>query len=112
MRLLTTILRDGFSRRLPGTLLVATILVSCSHAPPADFAPDPGLVSQIRDIRIMPAYARACPGTMLQANYEAVLIDGSRVPFSRSYDKNHPPRLHVVFLDRGSPEAVARQDGD
>src|SRR2546430_11217838 len=60
----------------------------------------------------MPAYARACPGTVLQANYEAVLIDGSRVPFSRSYDKKHPPRLHVVVLDRGSRGAVDQQDGD
>ena len=103
---------DALARRLCTTLCSATLLLSCSHAPPADFAPDPGLVSQIRDIRIMPAYARACPGSVLQANYEAVLIDGSRVPFSRSYDKKHPPRLHVVFLDRGSPEAVTQQDGD
>src|SRR5205085_1129901 len=28
------------------------------------------------------------------------------------YDKKHPPRLHVVFLDRESPDAVSQQDGD
>jgi hypothetical protein len=41
-----------------------------------------------------------------------VLADGARVPFSRSYDKKHPPRLHVVFLDRESPDAVSQEDGD
>src|SRR5205807_2376498 len=29
-----------------------------------------------------------------------------------SYDKKHPPRLHVVFLDRESPDAVSQEDGD
>jgi len=28
--------------------------------------------------------------------YTAVLGDGSLVPFENRYDKNHPPRLHVV----------------
>jgi len=100
-------------RRLCVTTCCATLLVcACSHAPPADFAPDPGLVAQIRDIRIVTAYVRACPGAAMSANYEAVLLDGSRVPFSRSYDKKHPPRLHVVFLDRTSPDAVTQEDGD
>lgn len=99
-------------RRLGATLFAATLLGSCSHAPPEGFAPDPGLVAQIRDIRIITAYARACPGSTMPTTYEAVLTDGSRVPFSRTYDKKHPPRLHVVFLDRTSPEAVTQQDGD
>jgi len=94
------------------TLLGVTLLVSCSHAPPPDFAPDPGLVAQIRDIRIITGYARACPGAVMPTSYEAVLADGSRVPFARSYDKKHPPRLHVVFLDRESPDAVSQEDGD
>src|SRR2546429_8179427 len=76
------------------------------------FAPDPGLVGQIRDIRIVTAYARACPGSTIPTTYEAVLADGSRVPFSRTYDKKHPPRLHVIFLDRESPDAVSQGDGD
>src|SRR5206468_253937 len=42
----------------------------------------------------------------------AGLRDRARVPFSRSYDKKHPPRLHVVFLDRESPDAVSQEDGD
>ena len=96
-------------RWAPAALLVAA---ACSHAPPADFAPDPGLVAQIRDIRIVTAYARACPGAVMPTSYEAVLVGGSRLPFARSYDKNHPPRLHVVFLDRTSPDAVTQQDGD
>src|SRR2546426_6119255 len=45
-------------------------------------------------------FRSVCPGGWIQASYEAVLADGSRVPFARSYDKKHPPRLHVVFLDR------------
>lgn len=95
------------------TVLSATLLAfGCSHAPPEGFAPDPGLVAQIRDIRIVTSYARACPGSTMPTTYEAVLTDGSRVPFSRSYDKKHPPRLHVVFLDRTSPDAVTQQDGD
>jgi hypothetical protein len=98
--------------RLCVTPFALTLLVSCSHAPPPDFAPDPGLVAQIRDIRIVPAYARACPGGFMPTTYEAVLADGSRVPFARSYDKKHPPRLHVVFLDRESPDAQTDQDGN
>src|SRR6266700_3140559 len=112
MRLLAAVPRDASPRRLFLTPFVVTVLVGCSHAPPEGFAPDPGLVSQIKDIRIMTAYARACPGSALPTNYEAVLADGSRVPFSRSYDKKHPPRLHVVFLDRSSAEATSQQDGD
>src|SRR5256885_15050812 len=38
--------------------------------------------------------------------------DGSRVPSPLSYEKNPPPRLHVIFLARTSPEAVTQQDGD
>src|SRR6266487_942800 len=99
--------------RLRLTYFCATFLaVGCSHAPPEGFAPDPGLVAQIRDIRIVTGYARACPGGVIPASYEAVLASGERVSFSRSYDKKHPPRLHVVFLDRESPDAVSQEDGD
>src|SRR5438876_10308067 len=103
---------DALLLRLSLTSFAATVLASCSHAPPPDFAPDPGLVAQIRDIRMITGYARACPGAVMPTSYEAVLADGSRVPFARSYDKKHPPRLHVVFLDRESPDAVSQEDGD
>jgi len=113
MRPLSTVLRDVSLLRHCATSFGATLLaVACSHAPPEGFAPDPGLVAQIRDIRIVTTYARACPGAVIPTTYEAVLTDGSRVPFARSYDKKHPPRLHVIFLDRTSPEAVTQQDGD
>jgi hypothetical protein len=112
MRRFPTVPRDVSLLRLCVTSLGATILVSCSHAPPEGFAPDPGLVAQIHDIRIVTAYARACPGAVIPATYEAVLTSGERVPFSRSYDKKHPPRLHIVFLDRTSPEAYTQEDGD
>jgi hypothetical protein len=112
MRPLCTVLRDASLRRLFVTPFVVTLLAGCSHAPPEGFAPDPGLVAQIRDIRIVTAYTRACPGATIPATYEAVLADGARVPFSRSYDKKHPPRLHVVFLDRESPDAASQEDGD
>ncbi len=98
--------------RVPPRLLFTMFVLGCSHAPPADFAPDPGLVGQIRDIRIVTQYARACPGAVMPTSYEAVLNDGARVPFARTYDKKHPPRLHVVFLDLESPDAVAQEDGD
>src|SRR3989441_46137 len=108
-----TVLRDASVLRLCLTMFCATLLLAaCSHAPPEGFAPDPGLVAQIRDIRIVTAYARACPGSTIPTTYEAVLADGSRLPFSRTYDKKHPPRLHVVFLDRESPDAVSQEDGD
>src|SRR5437773_4749625 len=97
---------------LPPRLFLAMVVFGCSHKPPEDFAPDPGLVGQIRDIRIVTAYARACPVSTIPTTYEAVLADGSRVPFSRTYDKKHPPRLHVIFLDRESPDAVSQEDGD
>src|SRR2546426_1049365 len=113
MRPLSTVLRDVSLLRHCATSFGATLLaVACSHAPPEGFAPDPGLVAQIRDIRIVTTYARACPGAVIPTTYEAVLTDGSRVPFARSYEKKHPPRLHVIFLDRTSPEAVTQQDGD
>src|SRR5437870_907577 len=109
----STVLRDGSVIRLRVTQSCLTLLfVACSHAPPADFAPDPGLVAQIRDLRIVTTQDRVCPGGWIQASYEAVLADGSRVPFARSYDRKHPPRLHVVFLDRSSPDAVSRESGD
>ena len=53
----------------------------------------------------------ACPGQSFAASYSAVLDDGSRVPFATRYDRKHPPRLHVVFLDRTSPEAIPLEDG-
>src|SRR5919198_953969 len=104
-----TVFRDVSLQRLSSTLLALTVL-GCSHKPPADFAPDPGLVAQIQDIRMVTAAPRACPGWVLGASYEAVLTDGSRIPFSRTYDKDHPPRLHVVFLERTSPDAVSRDN--
>ncbi len=87
---------------------------ACSHRPPADFAPDPGLVERIREIRIStsPLPLRACPGGTVDASYEALLDDGTRVPFATKYDKKHPPRLHVVFLERTSAEAYSQEDGD
>src|SRR6266496_4549640 len=115
MSQLTPRFHVSFPRLLFTSFVVSTSFVvttACSHKPPADFAPDPGLVAQVRDIRIVTTQARACPGATLQASYEAVLADGSRVPFARTYDKKHPPRLHVVFLDRSSPDAVSRESGD
>jgi hypothetical protein len=49
---------------------------------------------------------------MIQASYQAVIDDGTRVPFIRSYDKKHPPRLHSSFLSYTSPEASGTRDGN
>jgi len=86
-------------------ICVALIAAACSHGPPPDFAPDPGLVEQIREIR-MATSTTACPGETFAAYYTAVLNDGALVSFDTRYDKNHPPRLHVSFLDRVSEEAT------
>lgn len=94
---------------LPALLAVAT---ACSHKPPADYAPDPGLLSHIRDIEITVTPTPVCPGGMIQASYQAVIDDGTRVPFIRSYDKKHPPRLHSSFLTYTSPEASPTRDGN
>jgi hypothetical protein len=91
---------------------VVSAVAACSHRPPEEFAPDPGLLAHIRDIEITPSATTVCPGGLIQASYQAVIDDGTRVPFIRSYDKKHPPRLHVVFLSYTSPEASGTQDGN
>jgi hypothetical protein len=95
---------------LPVLALVSG-LSACGSKPPPDYAPDPGLVAQITRINMrMPA--RACPGRSIRADYEAVLADGRAIPFSRKYDDDNPPPLHVLFLRRWSQEAVSQEDGD
>jgi hypothetical protein len=93
-------------------LIVVTLalVAACSHGPPPDFAPDPSLVTHIRSIE-MRAPSSACPGSSFPVTYTAILDNGSRVPFSNRYDKKHPPRLHVVFLERFSNEATPLEDG-
>jgi hypothetical protein len=93
-------------------LVLLTVVAACSHKPPADFAPDPGLVARIRDIQITMPLARACPGSVIQASYDAVLDDGTHVPFQRTYDKKRPPRLHMVFLYLSSPDARGSDDAN
>jgi len=86
------------------------LAAACAHKPPADFAPDPGLVARIRQIRIR-APQVACPGQSFAVYYDAILDDGTRIQFDGHYDRNHPPRLHVSFLDRESWTARALDDG-
>src|SRR5213592_2935765 len=93
-------------------VLAAIVLTSACgpKRPPPSFAPDPSLVEQIREIRVATS-TRACPGESFGAVYTAVLNDGSHVPFESRYDKDHPPRLHLVFLDRWSDEATPLEGG-
>jgi hypothetical protein len=91
-------------------IFVTLIAAACSHGPPPDFAPDPGLVERIREIR-MATGTRACPGETFGAQYTAVLNDGALVSFDSRYDRKHPPRLHVSFLERTSDEATPLQGG-
>jgi hypothetical protein len=100
----------GPMRPLPVLLSAPLVLAACSHRPPPDFAPDPALVAHIRAIELH-APRTACPGYSFPVTYTAVLDDGRRIPFESRYDKKHPPRLHVVFLDRESEEATPLQDG-
>ncbi|MGH7674899.1 MAG: hypothetical protein ACREMV_06460, partial [Gemmatimonadales bacterium] len=100
------------STSLVSTSLVLTslVLTSCSKPMPRDYAPDPGLVARIREIQMSTA-TQACPGQSFAAYYHAILGDGTRVRFASEYDDDHPPPLHVIFLDRTSPEADALRDG-
>jgi len=92
--------------------LVSVVAVGCGpQKPPADFAPDPGLAVRIASIRI-DAAPFVCPGAVIGASYTAVLDDGTELGFSRRYDKDDPPPLHVVMLRRTSPEATPRENGD
>jgi len=91
-------------------VVVALVAAACSHGPPPDFAPDPGLVAQIRELR-MATSTRACPGETFGATYTAVLTDGGLVTFESRYDRKHPPRLHVSFLERTSDQATPLEGG-
>lgn len=91
--------------------VLCVALVGCSKKPPANFAPDPGLVGQLRQVRIQTP-PRACPGQVIPASYTAVHESGLHLPFERRYDRNRPPKLHVSFLNRTSPDAVSQGDGD
>ena len=93
-------------------VLVGIVLTAACgpKRPPPSFAPDPGLVEQIRELR-MSTSLRACPGESFAAAYTAVLNDGALVPFETRYDEDHPPRLHVVFLERSSPDATPLEGG-
>src|SRR5690242_13075188 len=96
--------------RLPLAGILLAALAACNHGPPPDFAPDPGLVSHIKKIQIRAPQA-VCPGQTFAVYYDAYLDDGTRVQFESRYDKDHPPRLHVSFLDFESWEGRARSDG-
>lgn len=108
-----TVLLDVFPRRFSSTSLFATamLVAACGGGPPPDYAPDPGLLGRIRELRIVPSVTAACPGQGFRATYEAVLDDGTHVPFESRYDKKHPPRLHMQFLNRTSQEATPQGDG-
>src|ERR1051325_65411 len=103
--------RGSMKRVVLAALPAVALVAACgSKRPPPEFAPDPGLVAQIREIRVSTTPS-ACPGESFGATYTAVLKDGSLVPFESHYDKKHPPRLHVIFLERSSPEATPLEDG-
>lgn len=96
-----------------GTAVLAVGMLSGCGAsgPPSDFAPDPLLLGRIQDLRMRTWPTQVCPGQRIQASYEAVLDDGSVLPFATSYDKDDPPALHVVFLRFTSGEAAGRENG-
>ncbi len=98
------------TRRL-SICLVLLLGLACHHGPPPDFTPDPGLIAQIREIRMAPQVDAACPGQSFRVSYTAVLEDGTTVPFATRFDRDNPPRLHVQFLDLNSPQADPERDG-
>ena len=90
-------------------ILTAAALVAAacgSNRPPEDFAPDPGLLTQIRELRMVTP-PRACPGQALSATYSAIMNDGTAIPFATRYDRDHPPASGQFV---GS--MVARRHGD
>jgi hypothetical protein len=87
------------------------IMASCSNKPPPDYAPDPGLIASITEIRMSLYDGRVCPGNTIRASYEAVLDNGAIIPFATRYDDDYPPPLHIIFLNRQSSEATPRNDG-
>jgi hypothetical protein len=97
-------------RRGVAAALIMSATACGPKRPPVTFAPESGLVQQIREIR-MSTSVRACPGETFAAAYTAVLNDGSLVPFETRYDKDHPPRLHMIFLNRWSDEATPLESG-
>jgi hypothetical protein len=92
-------------------VVLSALLLGCSHNPPRDFSPDPGLIQHIRAIRIATPSSVACPGDLIPARYYAELDSGGVVAFATEYDEDHPPRLHVMFLTRTSGAARPRDDG-
>src|SRR5437667_33136 len=107
MRLLSTVLRDVSLLRLCATSFGATLLaVACSHAPPEGFAPDPGLVTQIRDIRIVTTYARVRLAVLRSPFYDKLFVAGIQVglapPFYVLQDAGAvPPADWLVLESRG-----------
>lgn len=104
-------LRGGTIGRFGALVALSLGSAACAKRPPADFAPDPGLVERIVGLRIE-APPSACPGQTIRAQYVAELDDGSELPFETSYDDDHPPALHVVFLSRYSRTATALENGN
>ncbi len=106
-------LAAAVNRRCRPLVLLSLVALpaACSNNPPPDYAPDPGLVSRITEIRMHFMDGRVCPGNTIRATYEAVLDDGAIIPFATHYDDDYPPPLHVLFLSRHSPEATPRSDG-
>jgi len=102
----------GVLARHLSVVLLAAATAACSKKPPATFAPDPGLLSRIRAIEISTPATGVCPGQHISTSYVAVLDDGGRVPFARTYDKKRPPQLHVIFLERWSDHAAPLESGD
>src|SRR2546421_3338959 len=98
-------------RRVPLVVAALVITSACGpKRPPPSFAPDPGLVAQIRELR-MSTNATVWSSASYGAVSTSVLTNGSLVPFESRYDKDNPPRLHVVFLERSSYEATPLEGG-
>lgn len=94
-----------------GVVLGALAVAACHHGPPENFAPDPGLVARIKDIRIATPVTTACPGEIIPASYYAETDSADVITFATSYDNDHPPRLHVMFLNRVGGAVEPRDDG-
>ena len=64
LAVLTHAVRVDLTRRV--ALLSLTVMISaCGSKPPPDYAPDPGLVARIVELRMYVGDGRVCPGSVI-----------------------------------------------
>lgn len=100
-----------FGTKMAVTAVIWSLASACSSGPPPGFAPDPGLVTRMESIEMIPSSRTLCPGGEVQMDYYAVMEDGARIPFETRYDEDNPPTLHMVMLNRFGRDVTPQGNG-